>query len=325
MKVWYRHLWELCIFLNVRVQGKLARCLCPVRKGDVPFMTELIARNKDAKCLRSNDLEIVGRYWKFKKIYFLSVITLCDGATVDQEVLQHSEGRSDWYYYLKEKPPRKHLQLWEKTIRLVAARGSASKPVLQRTMGPFAQKPPRHKGWYMSSHGAILYENQSSGGCLKCMLSVADPRSASTRSKRYWKVGEEISQYTGDTFVSVEEGPGTDEVTLNPAHTGKLDAPETKPETFQETLAEMENQTLWDTLTYDDDGEWIGKSLRDGNLTFACDGSYMEKLDPERCSAVFVLRCKQTGKTAKGTLVEKGGILATTEANSWARCVCCCC
>ena len=39
----------------------------------------------------------------------------------------------------------------------------------------------------------------------------------------------------------------------------------------------MKNQTPWDTLTYDDDGEWIGESLRDRNLAFACDGSYMEK------------------------------------------------
>ena len=153
-------------------------------------MTELIARNKDAKCLGSKDLEIVGRYRKFKKIYFLSEITPCDGATVDWEVLQHSEGKSDWRYP-KEKPPRKHLQLWEKAIRLVAPRGSDSKPVLQRTMGPFARKPPRHKGWYMSPHGVILYKNQTSGGCLKYMLSVGDPRSATTRSKSFWRVGED--------------------------------------------------------------------------------------------------------------------------------------
>ena len=76
-------------------------------------------------------------------------------------------------------------------------------------------------------------------------------------------MGEETPQYTGNTLVSVEEGSGTDEVTLNPAHTGKLDASETRAETFLEALAEMENQTLWDTLTYDEDGEWIGESLSD--------------------------------------------------------------
>ena len=48
------------------------------------------------------------------------------------------------------------------------------------------------------------------------MLSVGDPWPSSTRTKRYWKVGEETSQYTGDTCVSVEEGPGADEVALNP-------------------------------------------------------------------------------------------------------------
>ena len=151
----------------------------------------------------------------------------------------------------------------------------------------------------MSSHGAILYKNQSLGGCSKYMLLEGDPRSPSTRTKRYWKVGEETSQYTGGTFISVEEGPGADEVVLNPAHTEKLDASEIRPEVFQEALAGMGNQTLWDTLTYDDDGEWIGKSLQNGNLTFACDGSYMEKLDPERCSAAFILRCKQTKRQQK--------------------------
>ena len=97
-KRWYRHLWELCTFLNARIQGKFTRHFHPIRKGDVPFMAELIVRNKNAKCLGSKDLEIVGRYWKFKKVYFLSEITLCDGATVDREVLQHSKGRSDWRY-----------------------------------------------------------------------------------------------------------------------------------------------------------------------------------------------------------------------------------
>ena len=87
----------------------------------------------------------------------------------------------------------------------------------------------------------------------------------------------------------------------------------------------MNNQTLLDTLTYDDDGEWISESLQSGNLTFACDGWYMEMLDSERCSAVFVLRCKLTGKAVRGTVVEKGDMPATTEMNSWMRCVCCCC
>ena len=157
---WYKHLWELCTFLNVKIQGNFSRRFRPARKGDVSFMKELSARNKDAKCLGGKGLEIVGRYRKFKKIYFLSEITLCDGATVDPEVLQHSEGKLDWHY-AKEKPPRKHLQLWEKAIRLVAPRGNASKPVLQVTMGSFVQQPPRHKGWYKSPHGAIPYKNHS--------------------------------------------------------------------------------------------------------------------------------------------------------------------
>ena len=62
----------------MRIQGKFARRLRPVRKGDVPFMTELIVQNKDAKCLGSKDFEIAGRYRKFKKFYFLSKRILCE-------------------------------------------------------------------------------------------------------------------------------------------------------------------------------------------------------------------------------------------------------
>ena len=105
----------------MRIQGKFTRRLRLVKKGDVPFMTELIVRNKDAKCLGAKDLEIVGKYRKFN--YFLSEITLCDGATVDPKVLRHSEGRLDWRYPKEKKPPRKHLQLWENAIRLLAPIG----------------------------------------------------------------------------------------------------------------------------------------------------------------------------------------------------------
>ena len=86
-------------------------------------------------------------------------------------------------------------------------------------------------------------------------LAGEKPQSSSTRTKRYWKVGEETTQNAGDSFVSVEKGPGADEVTPNPVNTGKFDASEIRPETFQGALADMENQTLRDTLTYDDDDE----------------------------------------------------------------------
>ena len=73
------------------------------------------------------------------------------------------------------------------------------------------------------------------------MLLVGDPQLLFARTKRYWEVGEEATQHTGDTFVSVKQGPDKDEVTLDPVNTGKLDASETRPETFEGALAAMEN------------------------------------------------------------------------------------
>ena len=48
---WCKLLWELCTFLNAKIQRNFSRRFRPVRKGDVPFMRELIVRNKDKNCL----------------------------------------------------------------------------------------------------------------------------------------------------------------------------------------------------------------------------------------------------------------------------------
>ena len=46
----------------------------------------------------------------------------------------------------------------------------------------------------------------------------------------------------------------------------------------------------------------------------------MENIDPGVCSAAYLIRCKETGKTAKGTVVDRVDLLVTTEVNHLAHC-----
>ena len=59
---WFRHLWELCNFLEVNIEAKITKRFCLVKKGDIPFMEELIFRNREAKCFGDRELEAIGRY-----------------------------------------------------------------------------------------------------------------------------------------------------------------------------------------------------------------------------------------------------------------------
>ena len=54
-----------------------------------------------------------------------------------------------------------------------------------------------------------------------------------------------------------------------------------------------------------DDGSWIHRGLITGSLEIVHDGSFMVDLDPEVCSAGFIIYCNQSNQTAIGSVVEK--------------------
>ena len=64
-------------------------------------------------------------------------------------------------------------------------------------------------------------------------------------------------------------------------------------------IRQFPNQSLWENLDLDGDGNWILDSLRIGTLICVHDGSYMELIDRSTCSAAVVLFC--TDKRRLGT------------------------
>ena len=73
---------------------------------------------------------------------------------------------------------------------------------------------------------------------------------------------------------------------------------------FWTVLRAFGNQSLWRNFDCDGDSKWITDGLVDGTLVAVHDGSYMKEVNPQVCSAAFMIRCSNTGLRAKGTVEE---------------------
>ena len=55
-------------------------------------MNVLLEHNKVTTSFSMRELEDIGRYKKFKKVYYLSDVIQVDKAEIDAEILMHKEG-----------------------------------------------------------------------------------------------------------------------------------------------------------------------------------------------------------------------------------------
>ncbi len=72
------------------------------------------------------------------------------------------------------------------------------------------------------------------------------------------------------------------------------------------------NTWLWEHLTITGGELWIHQSIAKGMLVAVTDGSYMQELYPNICSAAFVLECSKRQGRIYGTFTE-----ATNVANAY--------
>ncbi len=77
------------------------------------------------------------------------------------------------------------------------------------------------------------------------------------------------------------------------------------PASFFETLQLFGNSSLWDNLSVNGDGEWIGQAVRTGLLRIAHDGSYMLETSSIICLAGVVMYCKTSRCWLKLSIAEK--------------------
>ena len=77
-----------------------------------------------------------------------------------------------------------------------------------------------------------------------------------------------------------------------------------EPSSFLEVLESWGNMWLWDELTVHGNVQWIEHATKEGTLLAVTDGSYIQELYPNLCSAAFVLECRNGQGRAYGSLLE---------------------
>ena len=140
---------------------------------------------------------------------------------------------------------------------------------------------------------------------------MVDRTGRNTRQNVVYQITDEVkNSHHPPKYASVIPSE-TNTVRLH--STAERPAPAQRPLLLREVLNLRQNKALWRHFTCTGDGSWIREGLPCGSLLLVHDGSYMKKVDPNICSAAYVIRCRTTGNKARGLIVEKADLLTTIE------------
>ena len=93
--------------------------------------------------------------------------------------------------------------------------------------------------------------------------------------KKYDWVRTDPGGHPGNFYASITM---SDETCAILHSTARVPEELPSPASFFKTLELFGNSSLWDNLSVDGDGEWIGQAVRNGSLYIAHNGSYMPEL-----------------------------------------------
>ena len=257
-----------------------------------------------------NTLVTLGTCRTFKGIHMVSCLVKCDSREIRPDVLDGKEGQS-LRQFPRERPTPAMLETWKDAVALLASEKANGKMCLPSPLGKFLLPPLRHNGWYSSADECTPYYDPCQKTCTAFKRDTdSSAHQTRTTSNKYREVETCAGSHPGTKYASVDELPNGD-VTLH----STADLPQTAPRTrsFLETLHSFPNQTLWNDLTLDKDGEWISKGLNAGTLVLVHDGSCNKNLDPTKCSAACIIMCRKTKNRLQGTVVEKARAPVITE------------
>ncbi len=95
---------------------------------------------------------------------------------------------------------------------------------------------------------------------------------------------------------------------------------ESRPETnllpsFLQSLLGENDQWIWNNLQITGDVNWLAAAVTAGSVLAVTDGSYMEDVYPDICSAAFIFECRQVGGEYMAPLSNDRRTPAPTEGN----------
>ena len=208
--------------------------------------------------------------------------------TVDPSVLDNREGNSTRIFSREKPRPTDVANLWLTAIRRI----TSPYLILRTPLGQHLREPPGHQKWFSSMDESKLFHELEED---RWAVYSIPAENMVTRTPQYeWAysmVGEKTYQKLAsvDTIVSLRESGPPRRVRLQ--STAMAHAPEQRGGSFLEELHSLPNQSLWKNFTCDGDGEWIRRGLINNSIVLVHDGSYMPQVDPNLCSAAFIIKC----------------------------------
>jgi hypothetical protein len=106
---WFKNIWELVWYFNVRVHVSAAFRLRAVRQGDISLMSEFMRTGN----LSQPDLIFLNIMRMHKKVIHKLDIVLCDGKRIKVEILTDQPGQSGVHKFPTQHPTPADLNLWK--------------------------------------------------------------------------------------------------------------------------------------------------------------------------------------------------------------------
>ena len=287
---WWQHLWLLCSRFGVTFEFGQEYQIPLLRDGDASFMSAVIALGVYSR----SQLVVVNRVRKFKGIHSVADMVLCDGCTIDRWFLTREPSRST-RVFSEERPLFRDFALFAEAVHML----SSPQLTLPSRLGAFVGRPHQPDHWFVSEDRASLYHAVSNSRYV--LWSRDDAAPVTRHGSRYLSPRHLCGQCPRTTRASVIIRP--DAITL--LSTAAVYVPRPSHRSFLERLRHAPNQSLWDTFECDGDGEWLYDGLLRGSLSMVSDGSYNSAIAGDVASGAFVIRCAQTGQSARGAWVER--------------------
>ena len=293
---WIKSLWERIQHFGIDLQIEYNVLPMP-RTNDECIMERCVAAG-----VRGHELASINRVRKHQEALFLSDIATADGEKLDEAYLQ------DWHQ-------SEEFQLGR-----------------HRSNFGFGRECPTEADW-------AAWSNYWHGVCKNSIYSRLPCALGGWRaeSPRIWRVFydekedrlEVLSDKKGLVYFERERGKFIEQSAVLDVHpsglpatvrwlpngTAKLsnvatcrvpNAEENEAAAdLREYLKSWGGEWMWRDLRLGDDPSWVADSLDKGTLVCVTDGSYNKNMDPEICSAGWIIQCRETGKRIIGTVTER--------------------
>ena len=150
---WFKNMWELVSYFNIRLHFNEDFQLKPIQRGDSSSMSEFICF-RDLSSTELVSLNIMCMRMG-KKVIHKSDIVLCDGRIIKAEMLTGSSGHSDYHKFPTQRPTTTNLIIWNTAIR----RLSSAFLVLTVKLQEYIGTPHSSPLWLIDNLGTTLHHN----------------------------------------------------------------------------------------------------------------------------------------------------------------------